>query len=54
MSNIGIDREQLLASAFVELAEGLEGLCHVSELSDERVAVRPLVIRALRVIRGNT
>ncbi|HWW73960.1 MAG TPA: 30S ribosomal protein S1 [Pyrinomonadaceae bacterium] len=23
--------------AFVELAEGLEGLCHVSELSDERV-----------------
>jgi ribosomal protein S1 len=23
--------------AFVELAEGLEGLCHVSELSDDRV-----------------
>jgi len=23
--------------AFVELAEGLEGLCHVTELSDERV-----------------
>ena len=24
--------------AFVELAEGLEGLCHVTELSDERVS----------------
>ena len=23
--------------AFVELADGLEGLCHISELSDERV-----------------